>query len=121
MADKLTEDFNLRRPLLQHVATALRDQLSDALRHAKLPAAFVFAVATAEEFDQFVRQYGSQAANPLVDVVEQISGRIDVRELEQIQPVEKLVGEIVSVVFQDWASKPDGPTPIRLLHCQIPP
>jgi len=120
MADQLVQNFAIRRPLLQHVATSLRGEFAEAIRDAKLQATVDFEVATSDQFVELIRQRGTECATPLVELVEQISGRIEIHELDQVQVVEKLVEQWIAIPNRGWFSETEGQAPIRKLHCVIP-
>ena len=121
MLDRLSSEFEARRPLLQHVADRLRDELTEALTDAGANSSIDFHVETGPEFIQRAKELGDKCRNPLVELVGQISGRILVATIDDVTVIESAIDDYLSIVSRDWVEDRVAGLPSLRLHCVIPP
>ena len=84
MPDEIGSQFQVRRPMLQHVADALREEITELLADEDVPARTAFTVATTEVFLSRLKQSTSEYLSPLVEMPDQVSGTIEVYKFEHV-------------------------------------
>lgn len=120
MPDSLARHFEQRRPLLEHVAASLLAELREAIEDGGRHARVAVDVVTAEGFVELAGQLDGENRKPLVEVVPQITGRIQVETIEEVKATEVLIDEILSAISRSWFSQENG-LPYLQLDCSIPP
>jgi len=126
MPSDLSLAYEARRPLLEHVAHALEGEVRESLSTPRVARRIAFRVASADEFlasAQHARE--SRACNdPLVEIEDQIAGRVQVLSPTDVADVERRLQKAVTVVQAAWQEAEEGDEteyPLRRLTCLVPP
>ncbi|WP_254508988.1 patatin-like phospholipase family protein [Anatilimnocola floriformis] len=120
MTDELTDAYRLRRPLLLAAAAEIQQELAEFLADQKLACRASATVATAEEFTAALARRKDLLSHPLTDADDQIVGRIDVYDFQNVAVAEDLVGKLYTVHSADWLDAQAGKAPVRRLSCVVP-
>ncbi len=121
MSDERANMFQVRRPMLQHVADALRNDIVELLSDEGIEGVVAFRVASTQEFLQSQKERTEKCQNPLVELTDQVSGYIDVRIFDAISQVERVVAQLLTIHSSRWYDSESGQAPSLKLLCVIPP
>lgn len=120
MPDDIVAEFQSRRPLLMHVANEVQSEIAELLADAKIPSRTDVAVMTADEFQARLAGFAGELNRPLVEMDDQVHGVVEVSDIQQVTPVEKLIGELHTIHSTQWLSSTSGGDPVREMTCVIP-
>ncbi len=117
MSGDVSSAFLVRRPLLQHVAEMLRIEVCEFLNDEEIPSKATFEVM---DLSTFLSDAAS-LSNPLVEVQNQIAGRILIPEIEFASRIEGIFRQIFSVHQSKWLDIGETQLPCLQLTCVVPP
>ena len=120
MPDDIVAEFQSRRPLLMHVANEVQSEIAELLADEKIPSRTDMAVVTSDEFQARLAGFVGELKRPLVEMDDQVHGVVEVSDMQQVTPVEKLISELHTIHAAQWLSSASGGAPIRELTCVIP-
>lgn len=121
MLGDLSTQFQARRPLLQHVAGYLQTDVEEVLTEKGVSARTAFSVLTSEEFTSRVDGMDSGSKRPLTDIVDQIYGVIEIRDVQEAARIQTLIGQNLAVHSSEWMQDQDRSVPVLELVCVVPP
>ncbi len=111
----LERQFNARRPMLTHIATSVRTELTELLADEGYQAEVTSTVLTSKQFGQLVSKI--YLPQPLVQVTSQIHLRITTRESSDLHAILKTLATHYQSIDVGW--KDDGN--LTTLRTLIPP
>lgn len=117
MSDDIQSAFLVRRPLLQHVAEALRVEVRDILNDEEIPSKANFEVMDLTTF----LLHATSTSKPLVEVQNQIIGQIHVPAVEFASRIEGIFRQLFSVHQSNWLDSGENHLPCLQLTCVVPP
>src|SRR5688500_2650137 len=117
MPDDLTSAFLLRRPLLQHVAKSLADEIAEWLADEVIIGETCFKVMSTDTFVELAPLHPS----PLVNVPGQVFGFVQVGAVADATRIEAKLGELLTVHECRWLNSEPGRPPVLHFECFIPP
>lgn len=126
MRDDLAKAYEVRRPLLEHVAHALEDEVKEYLSRLTGIGRVRFSALSTKHFLDIVDtlKAAQRITDPLAEVEDQISGTVTVASERELIAVETRLKTVFSSVERQWRETKRSGTcglPTRCLICVIPP
>ena len=92
--------FRVRRPMLTHVARAMKSEVEELLKDKELAAQVSQAVLTGEQFTQLATTSAFQS--PLIEITSQVCIRIVARRLDDLESIRNVLKTHYQSVEEGW-------------------